>query len=76
MGNGFDNVIVRVLQLPLCVKGVVIPSDDGYYNIYINGIYSVEMQNEILRHELEHVANFDFDNFDDIKIVEERANNY
>lgn len=69
-----DNVIVRLVPLPVVVKGVTIPSDDGYYNIYINCSYSVEMQNEILKHELRHVANYDFDNFDDIKIIEGRAN--
>lgn len=69
-----DNVIVRLVPLPVVVKGVTIPSDDGYYNIYINCSYSVEMQNEILQHELRHVANYDFDNFDDIKIIEGRAN--
>ena len=69
-----DNVIVRLVPLPVVVKGVTIPSDDGYYNIYINCSYSVEMQNEILQHELRHVANEEFDNFDDIKIIEGRAN--
>lgn len=69
-----DNIIVRTLPLPVVVKGVTIPSEDGYYNIYINCNYSIEMQNEILRHELRHVKNYDFDNFDDIKIIEDRAN--
>ena len=28
MGDDFDNVIVRCVPLPVCVKGVTIPSDD------------------------------------------------
>ena len=68
-----DNIIVRIVDLPVTVKGVTIPSPDGIYNIYINAKYSVSMQNIILRHELRHVKNFDFDNFDDIRIVEARA---
>ncbi len=69
-----NNIIVRTVDfLPLCVKGVTVPSDDGYYNIYINAKYSIEMQNIILRHELEHISNDDFENFDDIGIIEERA---
>ncbi len=68
-----DNIIIRIVDLPVTVKGVTIPSPDGYYNIYINARYSVSMQNVILRHELRHIKNLDFDNFDSIKIVEERA---
>ena len=68
-----DNIIIRIVDLPVTVKGVTIPSSDGYYNIYINAKYSVRMQNIILKHELRHIKNFDFDNFDDIRIVEARA---
>ena len=69
-----DNIIIRIICLPIEVKGVTIPSPDGYYNIYINANYCIDMQNKILKHELRHVANYDFDNFDDIKLVEGRAN--
>lgn len=69
-----DNIIVRVINLPYAVRGVTIPHLDGTYNIYINALYSVDTQNKILRHELKHIENFDFDNFDDIKIIEQRAN--
>ena len=60
--------------MPIEIKGVTIPSPDGCYNIYINANYCIDMQNKILKHELRHVANYDFDNFDDIKLVESRAN--
>lgn len=69
-----DNIIIRLIDLPCTVKGVTIPHPDGTYNIYINDRYSIELQNEILKHELRHIENFDFDNFDNIKIVEKRAN--
>ena len=69
-----DNIIIRVVDLPYAVKGVTIPHTDCTYNIYINTKYSVETQNEILQHELRHIKNFDFDNFDKIKIIEQRAN--
>lgn len=65
---------MRVISLPYTVRGVTIPHPDGTYNIYINAVYSVDTQNKILQHELKHVENFDFDNFDNIKIVEQRAN--
>lgn len=69
-----DNIIIRIVDLPYAVKGVTIPHADGTYNIYINAKYSVETQNEILQHELCHIKNFDFYNFDSIKIIEQRAN--
>lgn len=46
MGDEYDNVIVRYAQLPVRVKGVTLPSNDGYYNVYINSTYSYEMQQE------------------------------
>lgn len=67
------DIIIRIIDIPYVVKGVTIPSPDGAYNIYVNAKYSVEEQNRILRHELQHIENFDFDNFDDIRIVEHRA---
>ena len=76
MGDEYVNVIVRYAQLPVRVKGVTLPSNDGYYNVYINSTYSYEMQQEILRHELRHIGNSDFDNFDDIKVIEDRADQY
>lgn len=68
-----DNIIIRVVDFPYVVRGVTIPHPDGTYNIYINSKYSVETQNKILKHELRHIQNLDFDNFDDIKIIERRA---
>lgn len=68
-----ENIIIRVADLPYSVRGVTIPHPDGTYNIYINVKYSIETQNRILQHELRHIKNFDFDNFDDIRIIEKRA---
>ena len=71
----YDNIIVRTVDfLPLTIKGVTIPDYEDIYNIYINAKYSIGEQNRILKHELRHVKNFDFDNFEDIRIIEKRAN--
>ena len=69
-----DNIIIRVVQLPSCVRGVTVVSPDDIYNVYINAIFSYEEQKEILIHELSHIKNFDFDNFDTIRYIENRAN--
>lgn len=62
------------MDFPYTVRGVTVPHSDGTYNVYINAKYSVETQNRILQHELRHIQNLDFDNFDDIRIIEQRAN--
>lgn len=69
----FDNVIVRTVPLPISVKGVTIPSDDDFYNIYINANYSFDIMKKTLEHELRHVVNYDFDNLEDIISIEKRA---
>ena len=68
-----DNIIVRLVDLPISVKGVTIPHSDGTYNIYINAKYDKSAQNKCLRHELRHIENFDFENFDNISVIEKRA---
>ena len=69
-----DNVIVRIVDLPLSIKGVTIPHPDGSYNIYINAKYDIFTQRNCLKHEMCHIRNLDFDNFDKISIIEKRAN--
>lgn len=73
LATKMNDVIVRVLKLPRCVEGVTVPSPDGIYNIYINSIFSEKKRYEILKHELSHIKNFDFGNFQDIEIIELRA---
>lgn len=68
-----NDIVVRTVDMPICIKGVTVPDINGTYNIYINAQYSIEMQNDILKHELRHIQNSDFDNFDSIKTVEDRA---
>ena len=68
-----DNVIIRVINLPICVKGVTVPHPDGTYNIFINSQYSIDVQRDTLKHELNHIKNLDFDNFDNIQLIEQRA---
>lgn len=68
-----DDIIVRIMPFPECIKGATIISPDGFYNIYINAIFSDEEQKNILRHEIQHIKNYDFDNFDTIRCIESRA---
>lgn len=69
----FDNVIVRTVPLPLSIKGLTMPSNDDYYNVYINANYSFDMMKKTLEHELRHVVHYDFDSIEDIVTIERRA---
>ena len=54
-----DDVIVRVVDMPHRVKGVVSESPDGAFNVYLNARHNAEMQREALTHEVEHIKNGD-----------------
>lgn len=41
--------------MPLTVHGMVVPNNDGTFDIYINGLLSPERMEEALAHELEHI---------------------
>ena len=71
-----DNIIVRIIDLPLCVKGVTVPHPDGTYNIFINAKFPIDIQRQTIKHELKHVSNMDFESIDDIKTIENRASNF
>ena len=65
-----DSYTVRVLDLPIGVKGMVCESPDGHYNVYLNARYNWETQRQAMRHELRHIARDDLHNKQPIKVVE------
>ncbi len=46
---------VRLLPLPLPVRGVVLPNNDGTFDIYINANLTDLQQKAALEHELKHI---------------------
>ncbi len=54
----FSNIehSVHYVELPLTVKGTVIPGVDGSFDIYINSLLSKEEQEKTYLHELRHIA--------------------
>mgnify|MGYP003300807014 CR=1 FL=1 len=52
MGN---YIFVRTIALPETVPAVVLPNDDGTFDIYINATLPEEIQSRALAHELEHI---------------------
>ena len=50
-----NNVLVRELNFPIEIEGVIVVDSNGDYNIYINSLLSDEKKKETLDHELRHL---------------------
>lgn len=64
---------VRLLPLPSSVEGVVLPNDDGTYDIYLNANLPLQRQAEVLAHELAHIKKDHLYSEDPIRIIEAEA---
>lgn len=62
--------IVRLIDLPYSVGGMVSVDETGFANIYINARMSIEQQRKNLKHELKHLKDNDIYNDKDIRTVE------
>lgn len=65
-----DNVIVRIIDMPLSVQGMTVVDADGNYNVYLNSKGDLE---SAFIHELSHILNNDFYTEDGIQAIENRA---
>ena len=70
MGN---NIFVRSVPLPEAVRAVVLPNDDGTFDIYINSTLPEELQLRALDHELEHIRRDHLYNDDPVWLNEQEA---
>lgn len=68
-----NDIYIRLISLPSTVKGVTVVDENDDYNIYINQNLSHDQQLRVYQHEKNHILNNDFQNFDDIESLEERA---
>lgn len=64
---------VRIIDLPVTVRGLVAEDETGWPSIYLNARLSREMQREALRHELDHIKHGDLRSAQSVKAVEHRA---
>ena len=55
-----NEVIIRLLPLPVGVRAFTIPDAEGDYNVYLNSRLSAEQQRRSLLHEQLHIARNDF----------------
>ena len=70
MGN---NIFVRSVPLPEAVRAVVLPNDDGTFDVYLNSALPDEVQKKALAHELEHIRRDHFYNDDPVWLNEQEA---
>lgn len=68
-----SNIFVRLIPLPIAVRAVVLPNNDGTFDIYINANLPEELQQRALAHELEHIRRDHFYNDDPVWLNEEEA---
>lgn len=50
-----DQVIIRLVDLPVVMRGAVREDENGDYNVYINARLSEDQRVAVLRHEVEHI---------------------
>lgn len=65
-----DDCIVRLIDLPPAVGGVVSEDETGFRNIYINARWGHFAQLKSLRHEIDHINEDDLHNEKTIKEAE------
>ena len=64
---------IRMIPLPTSVPAVVVPNNDGTFDIYINSLLPDECQHRALEPELEHVRRDHFYNDDPVGLNEAEA---
>ena len=68
-----SDIFVRMIPLPVTVPAVVLPNDDGTFDIYINAALPEELQHRALRHELRHINQDHLYNNDPVWLNEQEA---
>ena len=61
---------VYLIELPMSIRGVVTPNDDGTYSIFINSRLSDAWKLIVYAHEVKHIQRDDFYNEFPIEKVE------
>ena len=64
-GFGFEmeDVVIRFMDYPYGIRGCVMQSPDGTYNVYLNSRYCHNQNLKTLIHELRHIHNGDLNSF-------------
>jgi len=68
-----DSVIIRVLDLPMTIRGATVKDANGDYNVYINARLSEDGRAAAFRHEIEHIKQGHFYSEDPVEVLEREA---
>lgn len=68
-----DTIIIRLIDLPLTVRGFTVKDENDDYNIYINARLSDDVRAEAFRHEVDHIRRGHF--YDYKSVVEKELEN-
>jgi len=55
-----DAVIIRVIDMPVTVRGITVKDSNDDYNIFLNARLSMEMRVIAFRHEVDHIRSGHF----------------
>ena len=69
-----NDIFIRLVNLPSTVKGITVIDGNDDYNIYINAKLSPGQQEKVLEPEKRHIENNDISSYEDIEVIENRAN--
>ena len=69
-GGDMNEVIVRIISMPLSVRAFTVPDAQGDYNVYLNGLLSDEQRKKSLVHEKEHIRRGDFFKELPVRVIE------
>ena len=69
-----DSVIVKLLDLPYAVHGLLRQNEDSSYTILLNSRDSLERNRQAYQHELKHLSRNDFQP-GDVSVQEKEAHN-
>ena len=68
--------IIRVMDMPECLNGMVKYDENDFANVYVNAKLNAEARQKAADHELTHVINDDIHNSDPIEVIESRADGH
>ena len=63
-----NRIFLRLVPLPMTVKGVTLPDADGDYTVFINADLCPETREEVIEHEMAHIQK---NHFSDVLTVVE-----
>ncbi len=65
-----NDVIVRLISMPVTVRAFTVPDAQGDYNVYLNEALSDEQLEKSLAHEREHIRRGDFYRDLPVRVIE------